>query len=316
MKPLLANPNEGSCKKMGKEESMSSTGGDNNKIESTSLIVQDMRLASINTLLKTARDVFADKVAQSNELDLSAEERVPKFEAKDLMIGRVVGRGGFCVVQDVKGLGTNGIAWGDDSSVGGFIRRIRGKRPEEEFPSRQQRLHPTNDGREVNQAGVASTMDEWTSASELSDQVDEKKKRPLNLMKRKEKRKYVLKRMGVDLEKITFLKGVVDLAMETRFLASLDHINIIGLYGVSGDGPFVQGYFLILEKMKEILPKRIKRWMDIDRQCKGITGVFTGSKKKVRTLESDRIATAVDIARGAHYLHERNIVFRDLVSER
>jgi len=114
------------------------------------------------------------------------------------------------------------------------------------------------------------------------------------------------------LDKIKFLKGTVDLAMETRFLASLHHDNIIRLHGVSSDGAFSDGYFIILERINETLGRRVKSWMDIDRQCKGITGVFTGSKKKALKLQSERMSAACDLAAGMEFLHRRNIVFRDL----
>jgi serine/threonine protein kinase len=117
-----------------------------------------------------------------------------------------------------------------------------------------------------------------------------------------------------DINKITYLKGVVDLAMETRILASLDHENIIKLEGVSTCDAFSEGYFIVLEKVNDTLSKQVKSWMDLDRQCKGITGVFTGSKSKIQRLQSERIAAAYDLSVGMNYLHEQRIVFRDLVS--
>jgi serine/threonine protein kinase len=109
------------------------------------------------------------------------------------------------------------------------------------------------------------------------------------------------------------MKGVVDLAMETRFLGALDHPHIIKLEGVSTRDAFSDGYFIILEKVSETLTNKVKGWMDMDRQCKGITGVFTGSKQKVQRLHSERIAAAYDLSTGMKFLHGRNIVFRDLV---
>eukprot|EP00536_Pseudo-nitzschia_multiseries_P014237 jgi/Psemu1/214158/e_gw1.676.4.1 len=50
----------------------------------------------------------------------------------------------------------------------------------------------------------------------------------------------------------------------------------------------------------------------MDRQCKGITGVFTGSKNKARRLQSERILAACHLVAGMEYLHRKNIVFRDL----
>jgi serine/threonine protein kinase len=134
---------------------------------------------------------------------------------------------------------------------------------------------------------------------------------------RRNRSRYVVKQLSPELQhgdKINFLKGTVDLAMETRFLASLDHENVISLHGVSSKGAFSEGYFIVLEKVTETLGKRVKTWMDMDRRCKGITGVFTGSKKKLLRLDSERISASHDLAVGMQYLHDRKIVFRDLVS--
>ena len=85
------------------------------------------------------------------------------------------------------------------------------------------------------------------------------------------------------------------------------------LVGVASSGAFSDGYFIVLEKLSETLGKRVKVWMDMDRQCKGITGVFTGSKKKAQQLQSERISAACSLVAGMDFLHQRNIVFRDLV---
>jgi serine/threonine protein kinase len=126
-----------------------------------------------------------------------------------------------------------------------------------------------------------------------------------------------MKQLSSDLkrsDKINFLKGTVDLAMETRFLASIHHENVISLKGISNIGAFSDGYFIILERLNETLGRKVKGWMDMDRQCKGITGVFTGSKKKAHTLQMERISAACDLAAAMGYLHQKDIVFRDLVS--
>lgn len=104
--------------------------------------------------------------------------------------------------------------------------------------------------------------------------------------------------------------------METRILSSLDHQNIIKLEASSAVDAFSEGYFIVLEKVNETLSRKMKGWMDLDRQCKGITGVFTGSKSKVRRLQSERIAAAYDLSVGMKYLHDRRIVFRDLVRQK
>jgi serine/threonine protein kinase len=128
--------------------------------------------------------------------------------------------------------------------------------------------------------------------------------------------KYVLKRVSEEKKyenKERYLKGCIDLALETKFLSSLNHPNILDVRAVSSVGPFNEGYFIIIDRLKETLPKRISGWITIDRQTKGVTGIFAGGKKKVDRLVTDRLSVAFEIASAMGYLHERRIIYRDLV---
>jgi hypothetical protein len=61
--------------------------------------LRDLRSASVAVLRMTARDVFRSKEVDF-ENNLNPEDSgVPKFDARDLTIGRVLGRGSFCVVH-------------------------------------------------------------------------------------------------------------------------------------------------------------------------------------------------------------------------
>jgi serine/threonine protein kinase len=271
----------------------------NRKMESTTDVIADMKSASTETLLNTARDIVAEKVGRSMVLDTAAEERVPKFGLSDVTVGRVLGRGGFCVVHEAK---VNGLGGSLASKPKGLIRRVFGR------------------GGEASSGRMSSTDSDW---GELDSDAPGKFSVDLNgavsTSQMGKRRKYVIKKISLESRsRVNFLKSTVDLAMETSFLASLEHPHIIRMYGVSSDGPFAEGYFIILEKVNETLTKRIKKWMDVDRQCKGITGVFTGvltgSKKKLQKMQSERIAAALDIATGTAYMHDRSIMFRDLVS--
>mmetsp|Transcript_23834 Transcript_23834/g.50192 ORF Transcript_23834/g.50192 Transcript_23834/m.50192 type:complete len:451 (-) Transcript_23834:2071-3423(-) len=297
-------------------------------------IVKDMRLASLEVLRKTARDVFEEKILGSNlkrkviqngknniidnisdgngEInDIQPNHNgdnadddgggigLLKFAERDLITGRVLGRGAFCVVLECSYStltfdGSKISAQKEGSRWGNFGRQIL---------RRRKRVNGTSSG------STSATYSSSTGSSNQDNQC-----RPTMRLSSNRPR-YVMKHLSSDLkrlDKINFLKGTVDLAMETRFLASFDHKNIICLKGVSSKDAFSDGYFIILEKLYETLGRRVKGWMDMDRQCKGITGVFTGSKKKARRLQSERILAACDLVAGMMYLHERNIVFRDL----
>jgi len=287
--------------------------------ESSRAVVNDMRAASTEVLLETARDVFLGKIGQTESTgdeihkdggvgtsvtDLMSEsDRLPKFDPRELMIGRVVGRGAFCVVKDCNLNMSSGGSLGSGSSRGSFLAKLSGSAGKKS--SRNQTLLNNMGNDHSGHRSISSER----SASSLPGRFGRKPSGRI---------RYVVKQLSPELkqnDKINFLKGVVDLAMETRFLASFDHPSIIKLEGVSSCDAFTDGYFIILEKVSETLAKRVKGWMDIDRQCKGITGVFTGSKKKVQRLQSDRITAAYDLAIGMNYLHQRKVVFRDLVSD-
>lgn len=288
---------------MGSKANPNEAGG-----ESDAAVIRDMKNASKFVLLKTAQDIVAEKIERSAVLDRASEEGVAKLDIQDLKIGRVIGRGGFCVVEEVKSFG-NGMSIGTRSQDSFSITRMV-RNP---FSSR--RRHTSGGG---STAGIGShgNGSDWMSnvSGHNPDESEEAIIETTNAFALRDSReKYVLKRLCVDhADKITFLKGVVDMAMEARFLGALKHVNVVQMYGVSVDGPFAEGFFLILERMKETLTKRIKKWMDIDRQCKGITGVFTGSKKKLKALRSERMLSAFEIAKGTSYLHDKGIIFRDL----
>lgn len=60
-------------------------------------------------------------------------------------------------------------------------------------------------------------------------------------------------------DKTKFLKGTIDLAIEAKFLAVLDHPHIIKMRGASSFGPFdAPGYFLVLDKLTETLEDRLR----------------------------------------------------------
>ncbi|KAL3915453.1 MAG: hypothetical protein SGILL_005648, partial [Bacillariaceae sp.] len=284
-------------------------------------ILSDIKAASPRVLRQTARDVFVEKMGDglpkdSNgnaimDLFSDGDQQVPKIEQRELVLGRVLGRGGFCVVRDCNLNMSSTGSLGSNSSKGSYFGRWTGSggggggsvRNNNTSSSSRQLKSNT-----LSSSGHRSMSSERSTTSSVPSRFRNRKGGA-------SKSRYVMKQLAPELkeqDKITYMKGLVDLAMETRFLGSLDHPNIIKLEGVSTRDPFADGYFIVLEKVSETLSKKVKGWMDMDRQCKGITGVFTGSKQKIQRLHSERIAAAYDLATGMEFLHKRNIVFRDL----
>ncbi|KAL7567966.1 hypothetical protein ACA910_019675 [Epithemia clementina (nom. ined.)] len=55
----------------------------------------------ISRLLEAASKAVSSKTADSIVMDQAAEDRIPKFGLQELNIGKVLGRGGFCVVREI-----------------------------------------------------------------------------------------------------------------------------------------------------------------------------------------------------------------------
>jgi len=94
-----------------------------------------------------------------------------------------------------------------------------------------------------------------------------------------------------------YIIGVKDLVHEAVMLSSLDHPNIIKIHGRSELG---DGYFILLDKLQDTLNDRIKIWQND----------FPNSSNNPPSLQQVRVAMAA--ADALAYLHDRQIVFRDL----
>lgn len=210
-----------------------------------------------------------------------------------MTLGRIIGRGGFCTVTEITSFQSAGAqrrsTWMFSKSANNSQRGLI-NRGTEHLPS-EMSVH----------GGTELSQKEYMSYRAM----------------RGGQCRYVIKNVAAEWvfqNRVTFLKGVVDLAIEAKFLCSLQHPNIMELRGLAEGGPYQENYFIVLDKLHSTLPKMMKDWTTRDRQCKGITGTFVGGKKKVAQLMVDRLRAAFDIASAMAYLHSLGLVYRDLVS--
>ena len=207
-------------------------------------------------------------------------QRTPQLDRDEIKLGRVLGRGAFCVVRAVR---STGVSLDDPT---GFMER----------------------------GSVRSLATSNTSTSEGSfSERKNKGKRSAH----HHRCRYVLKEVVPVAASVTepnakvYQRAVVDLATEAKVLAQLDHGNIIKLRGTS-TGVNGMGLTLVFDYLPETLTRRLGDWSQQDRATKGITGFVTRSRFKASQLLRTRLLVARDIASALQYLHVRNIIFRDV----
>lgn len=120
--------------------------------------------------------------------------------------------------------------------------------------------------------------------------------------------RYAIKQLQtVRKQKATdYIGGLMDLAMEARFLAVIRHPNIIKMRAVGSMGPFSQAepYFLVLDRLYDTMTDRLAKWK---KKGGGALRMMTGEKKR-KAFWVERLEVAFDLGAALAYLHDRKYV--------
>ena len=126
--------------------------------------------------------------------------------------------------------------------------------------------------------------------------------------------RYAIKQLSKEVQSDPnrFVAGVIDLAIESRFLAVVKHPNIIKMRATSDSNPYKHGYFVVLDRLYDTLSTRFGVWKKAKGKIGGIGKLKDMKGKKKEELWIERLLVAYDLAAALRYLHSLNIVYRDL----
>ena len=331
-------------------------------------VTKELMSASPETLLRTAGEVVKDLSSQSSVFNPVFEKRIPKFDPEEVLRGQVLGRGGFCVVQDFKFKPSryNDNENGGDARSTASARSGRSAAADEIRQLQNQSIigrifsscaSRKNGDDEEDSVSLGSYR---TINSAMSSKTRTNLQFSRNYIMSKQRKTfrtgfkhgcYVVKSVSNGLDKmgtsemtvitscleilivrrccfshpslyffswlwtivsnVGLMKAHTDLAVEAKFLASLDHPNIIKLVGLSSTGPCTRDNFLILDRMESTLAGKIKEWEDSERAIKTLPSFMVG-KNRSENLYRERLEVSHDITSALQFLHSKNVVYRDL----
>jgi len=210
-----------------------------------------------------------------------------EFYPSDVLIGRLLGRGGFSEVHEARLLRDTPAL---QSSRGG--------------ESSDEDIGGDSDGN-INEAEISEEDSDSDDQGHTCVVV-----------------KFLRRSVMVDRKK--FARGAADLVIEASLLSALNHPNIIRLLGVTEgqvEDNFANGkdhgFFLVLDRLHDTLDHKLVEWKE--RQAKYSGFMFRAThdpRGRIRRADLlERLHIARSLADAVRYLHDHNVAFRDLKPE-
>ena len=232
-----------------------------NKKKQSSSAVKDKK-ANEKQRLKDAGKKYAQTKVQESFEQSHIEDKssnYPQFQLSEVSLGKILGKGGFGTVYEVRGFDII------EDTTDPATKSTNSKRPKQFTLSKTAQQSSRAVFNTLAQlSGHDLDLQYADDESEVEDGMVENKKFIAEHCVRKNsgEGRYAAKILSPDVvaDPSQFIQGIMDMATETRVLSDTDHPNIIRMRSIASISPYDDGYFIIMDRLKDILDHRIKTW--------------------------------------------------------
>jgi len=211
-------------------------------------------------LRKRSSQILVEKAKEISVFNPEAEKNIPRFDPSELLIGSRLGSGGFCDVNEVK--------------------RVKLSAKSQEEIAEQE----ASGG--LKQTFIVTQDKAFIAANFI----------------REGQGRYAIKKLKGDIfaqgDPQHFVSGVIDLAMEVKYLAVLQHPHIIKMRAIASTNHCSDRFFIVLDKLYDTLDTRISSW-------KKQAGKLMAKKTDKEDLLISRLTAAYDISTALTFMHDQ-----------
>jgi len=212
----------------------------------------------------------------------------------ELTLGKMLGEGAFCEVKEIRAIKLNNNDAGDGEVTSADLpSEHKGDTDEADFP--------------VNLFQSKAEIRTYMSDNCLREDGTGSHSR------------YALKQLKPNNSQKHVEQGLIDLSIEAKFLANLNHPSIIRLRGLSGT-PLTTNFGLVLDRLYMTLEDQMDAWTATKKESmsNGLCGCLGMGKMDEETrmgMLVSVVTAAYDLSCAMRYIHDQNLVYRDFKPE-